>query len=169
MIRILTLIPLLFLSQVHAAPLDPFVGKWTGECLISPAFNGTTQFLMTLDVSLSGDGAKWLMIYEASGSLPHQVRDYELNAVDAKIGHYEVDEKNGFLLDSFLTGNKLRSSFFINGKLVQTEFAPDGNQMRVEMPMSEPLRQTCLTGDPKSCVLALGLKSTQSCRLKRNL
>jgi hypothetical protein len=152
-----------------AADFKAFEGRWSGPCKLKPAFNGTDGFPMTLEVTASSTGARWKTVNIAAGNLPEQIRDYELKAVDAVSGHYVMDEKNGLLLDTFLSEKSLRSNFLINGLLVTStvEARKDGSLL-FTVPMQRMVRQTCLTGNPQICATSLAPQSEQTCVLKRD-
>lgn len=169
----LLLIATVLTNQTFAADgFDTWVGAWKGSCQLNPEFNGTKEFGASLTIKKNSkkDRFQWKLIYEGSGSLPRQVRNYEMVPVDKAKGHYYVDEKNGLLLDSFLDGKFLYSPFVINGNLIHaTYILISDKQMILDMPMFDatPIRTTCLTGNANLCANSFGLKSSQRCTLSR--
>lgn len=162
------------LSAVGAGndALGAWTGTWKGACGLTPAFSGVTQFAASLEIgepSSAGQARNFKLIYEESGALPRQVRDYELRPVDASSGHFVVDEHNGLLLDTFLSGNVLYSNFVINGNLIQATYILNGDRLLLDMPSFDatPVRETCLAGNSNSCAQSLGLRSVQRCELAR--
>jgi len=97
---ILFLLLVLAMHPLAHAQLADFSGEWRVQCHLTPAVAGVDSFAMSLKVLPDSDGATWVMINEASGALPRQVRNYRINKVDATLGHYVIDEGNGLLLGS---------------------------------------------------------------------
>ena len=69
----------------------------------------------------SGDGHTWTIVYEGGGK--RQVRPYEIHPVDAKTGHYRVDEKNSIVLDAYLVGPALHSRFEVGTSVIDVRYA----------------------------------------------
>ena len=150
------------------APAD-WIGTWKGQCKLTPAYNGVEAFAASLTISAgSADGSlRWKLIYETPS---REVRDYELVPVDAAAGHYVIDEKNGLLLDSYVADGVLYAPFAINGMLIMATYSvgTDG-VMTANMPSfgTEPVRTTCLGGQPESCAQSFALNRAQHCRLSK--
>ncbi|MEO0336915.1 MAG: hypothetical protein AAF202_10995 [Pseudomonadota bacterium] len=154
--------------------LGAWEGLWKGSCQLNPAYLGTTEFDTSLEIEPlpGGHGHRWVAISEQSGSLPRQVRNYELLPIDVSNGHYVIDEKNGLMLDMFLTGQLMQSPFVINGNLVNATYVLlDSNKMLMQLPTFDftSSRRTCLKGNPSLCSESFPIKARQSCELKRVL
>jgi len=120
---LLPFISLLLCTSLHAQtdpmPSHDWLGKWKGELIIY----GVTDTLQTLSMELwveETDTASmwnWTIIYH--GKNGDDVRKYALKAMDStKNGHYQVDERNSILLDTYLRGNNLSSRFTVNQSLL---------------------------------------------------
>lgn len=164
-----------FLTQpiwATGATLERWSGTWKGTCRLSPAFQGTESFeaSVTIGKNEGANGIQWQLIYEASGNLPRQVRNYTMMPVDPSNGHFVVDEHNGLLLDSFVDGNFIYSPFLINGMLITATYILTGqNTMIMDMPSfnEAPIRKTCLTGNSNLCSQSFGLRMSQRCSLTK--
>lgn len=149
--------------------LKPFHGAWRGTCAISPEHQGITSFGAELIVQPgeADDRLSWTIVYRLRET---QTRAYELIAVDASKGHYVIDEKNGLMLDSYLAGGVLYSTFAIGQGVITASYQvlADGS-MLMSLPQfdAQGVRQTCLSDDRSTCTNALGLISTQRCVLRR--
>ncbi len=157
------------IAPASAAGLDAWKGVWKGACRLTPAHDGIAQFAASLTIAGGvGDGRlRWRLQYEIGGG---DVRDYEIATVDEAAGHYAIDEKNGLVLDAVLSDGVLYAPFTINAMLITATYAvgADGT-MIANMPAfgDEPVRETCLTGQPQTCARSFLLKSTQHCTLNR--
>ncbi len=154
------------------APFSRWTGTWKGACQLSPPYNGTERFDASLTVGKDegANGVQWQLIYEASGNLPRQVRNYSMRPINASKGHYVVDENNGLLLDSFIDQDMIYSPFQINGKIITATYVLIGkNKMIMDMPTFDaiPVRKSCVTGNPNLCAESFGLRMTQRCNLEK--
>jgi hypothetical protein len=94
-----------------------------------------------------GRARSWKVVYVFADR--QEVRDYEIRPEDGGApGRLVIDEKNGFLIDNYLSGDALYSRFQINGNLVTTRFERRGETMEVELTMFDVRspRVTKLTG-----------------------
>jgi len=158
-------------AAAETDPLAPWAGTWRGRCELIPPYQGSSGLETLLTIAPGADGSyTWRLVYEASGSVPRQVRDYELVPVDAVKGHYVLDEKNGLKLDTFVVGRAIYSYFMISGNRIPShDELLSEDEMLMSLPMFEeaPVRNTCLTGKPSVCTDSFRLKTAQSCRLRR--
>ena len=104
---------------------------------------------MELHVGTAAGGASktWKVVYVFADR--REVRDYEIRPAEGGgAGRLVIDEKNGFLIDNYLSGETLHSRFTINGNLVTTRFELRGDALEVELTMYDVTkpRVTKLTG-----------------------
>jgi len=85
-------------------------GNYKGELQIYGVDSIAMRVTMKLDIEKKTDSIyQWKITYDLKGK--EDIRDYELKLVDAKKGHYIIDEKNTIAIDSyFKTG--IFTSFF---------------------------------------------------------
>lgn len=144
-------------------------GVWKGATTINWASGKAEPVAMELHVSpVAGGRAKgWKVVYVFADR--REVRDYEIRPAEGPgAGRLVIDEKNGFLIDNFLSGDTLYSRFTINGNLVTTRFELRAGAIEVELTMfdvSKP-RVTRLTGGSFE-VASFGPKYVQRGTLRR--
>lgn len=102
---------------------ESWAGEWKGTCRALSPGGRANEFAMELHIKPTGDGERftWTIIYGEDER--RQERPYELVAVDAAMGHYQVDEKNSIVLDAYLIGETLYSQFSVNEAMINTEYA----------------------------------------------
>jgi hypothetical protein len=158
-------------AAAETDPLAAWAGTWRGRCEIISS-NQSVGFDASLTIAPLADGAyTWRLVYEASKVTPREVRDYEMVPVDAAKGHYELDEKNGLRLDTFVAGRAMYTYFMISGhRILGHDELLSEDEMLMNLPAFDgsPVRQTCLTGNEARCVDSFQLKSAQNCRLRRD-
>ena len=151
---LLTFISLFLCTFLSAQTTDPmpshdWLGKWKGELIIY----GATDTLQTLPMELwveETDTAlmwNWTIIYH--GENGDDVRKYALKAMDStKNGHYQVDERNSILLDTYLRGNKLSSRFTVNQSLLLISYTliPSQDALRFNV-TSGSMKEPTSTGE----------------------
>lgn len=124
-------------------------GVWKGQTRLDWASGKTEESAMELHVAaVAGGTAKtWKVVYAFADR--REVREYEIRPAEGGgAGRLVIDEKNGFLIDNFLSGATLHSRFTINGNLVTTRFELRGDSLEVELTMYDVTkpRVTKLTG-----------------------
>ena len=139
-----------FPAAARQAGLPPsWDGVWKGTTTLNWASGKTEEAAMELHVSpvAGGPSKSWKVVYVFADR--REVREYEIKPAEgAGAGRLIIDEKNGFLIDNYLSGETLYSRFTINGNLVTTRFELRGDALEVELTMfdvSKP-RVTRLTG-----------------------
>lgn len=111
--KILTIL-MLFIAEYSTAQDFPtsYKGSWKGSLEIyKPSGEIGLSVPMELIIdSITPTNWQWKTIYNNT-----DVRDYNLNIIHKEKGHFQIDEKNGIVLESRLFGNKLFTSFTIEG------------------------------------------------------
>lgn len=124
---------------------DDWLGGWQGELNIYSA----TGRLMTVPMQCwhqkRPDGAyDWQLVYGSGDK--QDVRAYELKTLNAAKGHYQIDEKNGILIDAFVLHDRLISTFNVSENVIQTHYIIDKDQMTFEVYMHNQ-KEISSTGD----------------------
>ncbi len=140
--------PLLFLLlslvmfQVQAQkkskelPLSDFprawVGTWKGQLDIYGPKGKQTSLPMELHIKETTDSTRfgWTIVYAAE---KRDERPYELVVVDRPTGHFQVDEKDSIVLDSYLMGNVLTSIFSVEGMLLLVKETFEAKSITMEI------------------------------------
>ncbi|HEX7316976.1 MAG TPA: hypothetical protein VF297_23945 [Pyrinomonadaceae bacterium] len=152
--RVLAAALLLFCCSVTATARQAGLpsswdGVWKGATTLNWASGKVEAAAMELHVSpvAAGPARNWKVVYVFADR--REVREYEIKPAEVPgAGRLVIDEKNGFLIDNYLSGETLYSRFTINGNLVTTRFELRGDRIEVELTMfdvSKP-RVTKLTG-----------------------
>lgn len=131
-------------ATLHALPAE-WDGLWKGSLTWIKSDGKKQEFGMELRVaSVPGGNAKtWRITYTGQPERP-----YEISPVAGEAGHFVIDEKNGLLIDSYLTDKVLYSMFLVSENFISTRFENRGDQIQVELTTfirSSP-RQTKTTG-----------------------
>jgi hypothetical protein len=142
---------------------DSWTGNWKGPCEITgsnPYAGAEVQAKLSIKKAGYLEWAYHLeYVMSANGAGSGEVRPYVLRHVSGS--HYVLDERNGILLDHYLEGNKLFSSFSVGGNVIFTEeeFTPGFLRMSV---------RTYAPGYPQAAgVSSMALLSAQTCLLTR--
>jgi hypothetical protein len=165
----------LFLGSAFASIESSFsnwIGFWEGDCQLSSPVQGVQKVNTSLNITEGSkpDRLGWQLIYQETGPFPKQVRNYEMVTIDESAGHYMIDERNGLLLDSFLKGDAIYSTFTIKENLIfTTHVLIEKNKMLATYPSfnSNPVRKTCVTGQPDLCAHSFLFQAAQKCILTR--
>ena len=123
---------------------ESWSGKWGGTLEIFSAAGLSQAIPMQLHILPidSTDRYSWSIIY--GEDIEKGLRAYELIPVNPAMGHYQVDEKNGIILDAFLLGDKLFERFEVMGNLLLTMTEMRGEQLYWEIISGslEPIQTT---------------------------
>ncbi len=109
-----------FITVSDSSKLSHWMGKWEGTLMIYSATKPIKEVPMKIwnfETDTIGTYG-WYLIYgedEEKGTRP-----YFLKTISTETGHYQVDEKNGIILDSYLIGDKMISTFDVQGSLISS-------------------------------------------------
>jgi hypothetical protein len=108
-----------------------FIGNWKGQLQWLVAGKPTQQFTMQLGIQPANiDGQyTWQIIY---GDSVIDNRPYILKPVDAALGHWIIDERDGIVLDSYVHGNAIHGAFTLQGKTIVDNYRVEKDQLFVE-------------------------------------
>jgi hypothetical protein len=149
-----------------------FEGVWKGPCVNRMRGGRELRFPMELHVAPVESPGKgkgewtWTIVYGEGER--RQVRPYVLRPVDAKAGHWVVDERNGILIDAFVSGNALHSRFSVMGNVIDVTYRlRDGGFDVLLTTYGDTAARTSGGEGRIPEVEAFALKSVQSGRLTR--
>jgi hypothetical protein len=115
----------------HTFPKD-FIGNWTGSLTWHPA--GKEMQTVNMRLNIQPETVKsvysWQLIY---GDAAKDNRPYLLKPVDTTVGHWEIDENDGILLDGYWLGNRFISTFSVQGNTITAVYWLAGKEMHIEM------------------------------------
>lgn len=127
------------LPEVSPAPVvpavfpDDWLGYWQGSLEIYNHEGLAQKIPMAMDHQLTDttDVYLWALIY--GEDLIKGRRNYFLKVIDAEKGHYQVDEKNSILLNSYLIDNRLVSTFEVMDNVITSVYRLEGQKMYFEI------------------------------------
>ncbi len=148
-----------------------WLGVWRGEVAVENSQGKQPGFQMELVVEPISDSPRctWRITYE--GQAGKSVREYEIELVDRRQGHYRIDEKNSIRIDATLLGNTLLSHFTVLKQTILTRYEIDPKQtdeMIFEL-TTAPTDSQVTTGGQGEIpeVVSLRFSNRQTARLKR--
>lgn len=110
-----------------------FIGKWKGKLQWMVTGKPSKEFSMQLIITPAEHTGQynWQVIYgDSSGTVDN--RPYLLKPVDTVTGHWQIDERNGIFLDSYVHGNCLQGAFTVQGNTIVNNYCVEGNKLSVE-------------------------------------
>jgi hypothetical protein len=136
----------LSLSAQSNFPED-YLGKWQGKLEI---FSGnrlvtTVQMTLFIDVTNRADTYIYNLVYQGEGQEP-DTRNYLLVVEDRALGKFKIDEQNTVVLPMQLFGQKLISSFVVEGSVVHFLYTLLNDSILVEV-ISGNYDQATFTGE----------------------
>jgi hypothetical protein len=144
-----------------------FVGTWSGEMVWTRTAGGPSQKVpMRLKiVPTTGETYTYQLTYGEKGA---DDRPYLLKPVDAKKGHWQVDERNGIILDHFWVDQAFIGVFTVGGNTIFTRDRREGDTLITELTTYEAATLT-KSGDKNGvpAVTSNRILSVQRCVMKR--
>jgi hypothetical protein len=143
-------------------------GRWTGTLKITPVDGKEqeTPMELTIEPLTESKNLRWRIIYGEGKKAP--VRDYELQPQE-NASHFVIDEKNGILIDAWLTGGVLHSQFVVDDALIAVRYERTGDMLRFSLTatsMKEP-RESKLSGKDDFNVKAYKVQSFHVAELRK--
>ena len=127
------------------------------------------RFPMELHVAPVEGEASWTWTIVYGEGERRQVRPYVLRPVDATTGHWVVDERNGILIDAYLSGDTLLSRFEVMGNVIDVQYRMrDGGLDTVLATYGKTAARSSGGEGRIPKVEAFGLRSVQSGRLTKD-
>ena len=151
-----------------AFPKD-FLGHWEGTLNWYQAGKKTPQTVKMQLVILPGDSANtysWQIIYGDKGE---DNRPYILKAVDTSKGHWQIDERNGIIIDQYFVGNRFTSAFTVQTTTIIDSYWREGDALVAEFYglTAKPVTTSGKGTEESPKVDSYGTKSYQRAVLKR--
>lgn len=107
-------------------------GNYKGDLEIYGVDSIAMRVTMILNIKKKSDSIfKWKITYNFKGKV--DVRDYILKLIDAKNGHYTIDEKNTIVIDSYFRANILTSFFEVQDSFIVSTYSRKGNSIIFEI------------------------------------
>ncbi|MEZ0542942.1 hypothetical protein [Fibrella arboris] len=142
------------------------LGAWEGTLQITNPGNRLPQtqtMRLTID-SLRGQPGRYAFQIQYG---QQAVREYELVVVDAANGKYQIDEKDGIVLDATKIGDQLTSQFAVGTNLITTTytFLTEPDRIGFALFFAEAKPRT--TGPAAAPILTYPVRSRQLATLTR--
>ena len=141
-------------------------GVWEGTLQITSPGSRPPQTLpmrLTID-TLRGQPGRYAFKIQY-GQQP--VRDYELVAVDANSGKYQIDERDGIVIDASKIGDQLSCQFSVGQNLITTTYTFLKEPDRIGFALFFADAKPRTTGPAATPVLTYPVKSRQLATLTR--
>ena len=125
------------ISKLKSHDLNEFpsnwMGYWKGDLNVYKENKLVRTVPMALDLGYTDTVGyyNWAIIYGPDSIAGR--RDYYLNTVDAEKGHYQTDEKNSIILDSYLYDNRLITNFEVGNSRLQSTYTLSGDVLSFEI------------------------------------
>ncbi|MBO0934354.1 hypothetical protein [Fibrella aquatilis] len=167
--RYLILCLLFIAGTAHAQSSFPksHLGVWQGTLQITPVGSPNTQQVpmrIILD-SLRGVQNRFTFTIQYG---QQAARLYELVAVDAAAGKYQIDEKDGIVLEASKIGDQLTTQFSVENNLITTIYTFLTNPDRIGFALYfSDVRPGKTGGQGMTPVLTYAIKSRQLATLTR--
>ncbi|HUC81846.1 MAG TPA: hypothetical protein VMR70_13075 [Flavisolibacter sp.] len=162
-----------FISSLFAVaqtsfPKD-FIGHWEGTLNWYKAGKKEPHQVKMQLVIQPADSANtytWQIIYGEKGE---DNRPYLLKPVDTAKGHWQVDERNGIIIDQYFIGNRLTSAFTVQTTTIVNSYWREGENLVAEFHglTAKPVATTGLGTEESPKVESYGAKSYQRAVMKR--
>lgn len=109
-----------------------FFGHWEGEVRWhQPGKKDPQKFKMQLFIGATDTAGQytWQIIY---GENNKDNRPYILKPVDSAKGHWQIDERNGIILDQYWIGNKFSGAFTVGNNTIVDSYWIEKGKLHVE-------------------------------------
>ena len=163
----LLLIALAFQGHAQSSFPKSHLGVWQGTLQITPVGSPNPQQIpmrLILD-SLRGVSNRFTFTIQYGSQA---ARLYELVAVDAATGKYQIDEKDGIVLEASKIGDQLTTQFSVENNLITTIYTFLTNPDRIGFALYfSDVRPGKTGGQGTTPVLTYAIKSRQLATLTR--
>lgn len=144
-----------------------WIGDWKGTMEWTRVGMKTEKVAMRLQVAATNkpDTYSYRLSYGEGGK---DDRPYELKVVDAKVGHWQIDERNGIVLDHYWLDGTFVGVFTVSGNTIMTTERREGDVLITEMITYDGAVLSTTGGkDGVPTVTTNKIKSIQRARLRR--
>lgn len=106
-------------------------GRWSGEVTTYNGGGRAATFQMELEIKPTDNPEKldWKIVYD--GKAGRSERPYQLNVLNAKLGSYEIDERNGIRLAATLLGDAMCYHFAAGGQRLWGSYRLDPKSQHI--------------------------------------
>jgi hypothetical protein len=121
----------LFAGGQGSSP-SSFVGHWEGTLDWYRTGNSVPQKVKMQLIIQPADSVgtyTWQLIYGEKGE---DNRPYLLKPVDTAKAHWQIDERNGIILDQYFVGNRFTSAFTVQSTTIVNSYWREGENMMAE-------------------------------------
>ncbi len=170
-----TVLVLVFISTLSFAQNSfpkSWVGDYAGNLEIYAVDSIGMQVKMKLGIHPTEQDSvyHWIITYEFKGK--EDVRSYELKMIDKEKGHYQIDEKNSIVIDSYYRNETFTSFFEVNKSVIITSHRREGDGIEFEIIASllDPISTTgngIIDDEAIPEVISYPIKGRQRCILKK--
>ena len=110
----------------------------------------------------------WQIIYGDKGE---DNRPYLLKPVDTAKGHWQIDERNGIIIDQYFIGNRFTSAFSVQTTTIVDSYWREGDNLVAEFYglTSKPVSTTGKGTEDSPKVDSYGTKSYQRAVMKKKV
>lgn len=109
-----------------------FIGHWEGTLewfQVGKQEPQKVKMQLIIKPSDSANTYTWQIIYGDKGE---DNRPYILKPVDAAKGHWQIDERNGIILDQYFIGNRFTSAFTVQNSTILDSYWIEGDKLIAE-------------------------------------
>ncbi|HVF81236.1 MAG TPA: hypothetical protein VM884_04860 [Flavisolibacter sp.] len=161
----------IFCNSVSAQNSFPqsFLGHWEGTLYWYQTGKRTPQTVkmqLIIRPADSADAYTWQIIY---GNKGEDNRPYILKPVDTAKGHWQVDERNGIVLDQYFVGERFTSAFTVQNTTIMDSYWREGNNLVAEFYAitAKPVASTGKGTEDSPKVESYGTRSYQRAVMKK--
>lgn len=156
-------------ADAQQTGIQAFVGRWEGTLHWYKAGEQQPQKVkmqLLIQPIDSIDGYTWQLVY---GEQQQDNRPYLLKPVDTARGRWQVDERNGIVIDQYLVGNRLTSAFTVQSTTIVDSYSREGDSLVAEFYSftAKPVSTTGAGTDESPLVSSYGAKGYQKAVLFR--
>ena len=160
-----------FFASAQTSFPHSFLGSWEGTLYwyqTGKALPEKVKMQLIIKPADSANTFTWQIIYGDKGQ---DNRPYVLKAVDTTKGHWQIDERNGIILDQCFLGNRFTGAFTVQTSTIVNSYWREGNNLIAEF-YSITAKPVAITGEgtgdsPK--VDSYATKSYQKAVMKRSV
>lgn len=113
-------------------PAD-YEGVWKGELSIYSGTRIVQKALMQLTIQSTDVDSIYTYQLQYGEGPGADIRNYQLNILDQKLGSFEIDEKNSIVLPAQQFHNKIVSTFIVEGSMIQFVYNLFEDRIQVEV------------------------------------
>ncbi|RYZ26359.1 MAG: hypothetical protein EOO10_15785 [Chitinophagaceae bacterium] len=146
-----------------------FIGHWEGTLNWYQAGKKVPQKVKMQLIIRPADSSNtytWQIIYGAKGE---DNRPYILRPADTAKGHWQIDERNGIIIDQYFIGNRFTSAFTVQTTTIVDSYWREGEDLVAEFYglTAKPVNTSGAGTEDSPKVDSYGTKSYQRAILKR--